>query len=99
MGYRMLQAMETGKSGAFAEFLSGGRHHHVGTAGGGRTAADEDEQDDRGEKQKMQSALDTKCKACYTLFAKLAMQKEEKRGISYEKPDQGASQGEQAVPE
>lgn len=50
MGYRMLQAMETGKSGAFAEFLSGGRHHHAGTAGGGRTGADKEEQDDRGEK-------------------------------------------------
>ena len=50
MGYRMLQAMETGKSVAFAEFLSGGRHHHAGTAGGGRTGADKEEQDDRGEK-------------------------------------------------
>lgn len=74
MGYRMLQAMETGKvhllpglfaeraevnraylmetgkSGAFAEFLSGGRHHHAGTAGGGRTGDGENDQDDCGEK-------------------------------------------------
>lgn len=50
MGYMMLQAMETGKSGDFAEFLSGGRHHHAGAAGGGRPGADKDEQDDRGEK-------------------------------------------------
>lgn len=50
MGYMLLQAMETGKSGAFAEFLSGGRHHHAGTAGGGRPGDGEDDQDDRGEK-------------------------------------------------